>query len=93
MLAVGRALMSKPKIMMMDEPSLGLAPLVVRDIFSIIKEVNKNGVTILLVEQNANMALQVADKAYVMETGVITLSGSGRDLMDNEGVRKAYLGK
>lgn len=93
MLAVGRALMSKPKIMMMDEPSLGLAPLIVRDIFSIIKEVNKNGVTILLVEQNANMALQVADKAYVMETGVITLSGSGRDLMDNEGVRKAYLGK
>lgn len=93
MLAVGRALMSKPKIMMMDEPSLGLAPLVVRDIFSIIKEVNKNGVTILLVEQNANMALQVADKAYVMETGVITLSGSGRELMDNEGVRKAYLGK
>ena len=83
----------EPKIMMMDEPSLGLAPLVVRDIFSIIKEVNKNGVTILLVEQNANMALQVADKAYVMETGVITLSGSGRELMDNEGVRKAYLGK
>ena len=88
MLAVGRALMSKPKIMMMDEPSLGLAPLVVRDIFSIIKEVNKNGVTILLVEQNANMALQVADKAYVMETGVITLSGSGRELMDN-GTTKA----
>ena len=93
MLAVARALMSKPKIMMMDEPSLGLAPLIVRDIFSIIREVNKNGVTILLVEQNANMALQVADKAYVMETGVITLSGSGKELMDNEGVRKAYLGK
>ena len=93
MLAVGRALMSKPRLMMMDEPSLGLAPLVVRDIFSIIREVNKNGVTILLVEQNANMALQVADKAYVMETGVITLSGSGKELMDNEGVRKAYLGK
>ena len=92
-LSGGEQHMSKPKIMMMDEPSLGLAPLVVRDIFSIIKEVNKNGVTILLVEQNANMALQVADKAYVMETGVITLSGSGRDLMDNEGVRKAYLGK
>lgn len=93
MLAVGRALMSKPRIMMMDEPSLGLAPLVVKDIFSIIKEVNRNGVTILLVEQNANMALQIADKAYVMETGVITLSGSGVELMNNEGVRKAYLGK
>ena len=93
MLAVGRAIMARPKLLLLDEPSLGLAPLVVRDIFSIIKEVNKNGVTILLVEQNANMALQVADKAYVMETGVITLSGSGRDLMDNEGVRKAYLGK
>ena len=92
MLAVGRALMSKPKIMMMDEPSLGLAPLVVRDIFSIIKEVNKNGVTILLVEQNANMALQVADTGYVMETGVITLSGKGSDLIRDEGVRKAYLG-
>ena len=93
MLAVGRALMSRPKLIMMDEPSLGLAPLVVHNIFSIIRRINEEGVTILLIEQNANMALQVADKAYVMETGVITLSGSGRELMDNEGVRKAYLGK
>ena len=93
MLAVGRALMSRPKIMMMDEPSLGLAPLVVRDIFSIIREVNKMGVTILLIEQNANMALQIADMGYVMETGRITLSGPGKELMSNEDVRKAYLGK
>ncbi len=92
MLAVGRALMSKPKIMMMDEPSLGLAPLVVRDIFSIIREVNKDGVTILLVEQNANMALQIADTGYVMETGVITLSGKGSELIANQDVRRAYLG-
>ncbi len=93
MLAVGRALMSRPMIMMMDEPSLGLAPLVVRDIFSIIREINRQGVTILLVEQNANMALQVADTGYVMETGVITLSGRGSDLISDEAVRKAYLGK
>ncbi len=93
MLAVGRALMSRPRIMMMDEPSLGLAPLVVRDIFSIIREINRQGVTILLVEQNANMALQVADTGYVMETGVITLSGRGSDLISDEAVRKAYLGK
>ena len=92
MLAVGRALMSKPKIMMMDEPSLGLAPLVVRDIFSIIREVNKDGVTILLVEQNANMAMQIADTGYVMETGVITLSGKGSELIANQDVRRAYLG-
>lgn len=93
MLAVGRALMSRPKLMMMDEPSLGLAPLIVRDIFSIIKEIKKEGVTILLVEQNANMALQVADMGYVMETGVITLSGRGSELISNEAVKKAYLGK
>ncbi len=93
MLAVGRALMSRPKLMMMDEPSLGLAPLIVRDIFSIIKEIKKEGVTILLVEQNANMALQVADMGYVMETGVITLSGRGSELVSNEAVKKAYLGK
>ena len=93
MLAVGRALMSRPKMIMMDEPSLGLAPLIVRDIFSIIKEINKEGVTILLVEQNANMALQVADMAYVMETGRITLSGKGSELIDNEDIKKAYLGK
>ena len=92
MLAVGRALMARPKLIMMDEPSLGLAPLVVRDIFSIIQEINKQGVTILLIEQNANMALKVADSAYVMETGCITLSGAGKDLLNNEAVKKAYLG-
>ena len=92
MLAVGRALMSKPRLMMMDEPSLGLAPLVVRDIFSIIRKINDEGVTILLIEQNANMALQTADTGYVMETGRITLSGKGSDLISDEGVRKAYLG-
>lgn len=92
MLAVGRALMSRPKLMMMDEPSLGLAPLIVSNIFEIIKEVNRLGVTILLIEQNANMALQTADIGYVMETGRITLSGSGQDLMNNPDVRAAYLG-
>lgn len=92
MLAVARALMSKPKLMMMDEPSLGLAPLIVKDIFSIIREINKNGVTILLIEQNANMALQIADMAYVMETGIIMMSGKGSDLLDDERVKKAYLG-
>lgn len=93
MLAVGRALMSRPKLLMMDEPSLGLAPLIVRDIFSIIKEINKKGVTILLIEQNANMALKTADYGYVLETGRITLSGSGQELLENEEVKKAYLGK
>ena len=93
MLAVGRALMSRPKLMMMDEPSLGLAPLVVKGIFDIIKEINRQGVTILLIEQNANMALQTADLAYVMETGRITLSGPGRELMNNDAIKKAYLGK
>ena len=92
MLAVGRALMSRPKIMMMDEPSLGLAPLVVKGIFEIIKEINKQGVTILLIEQNANMALHIADTAYVLETGRLTISGSGRELLSNEAVKKAYLG-
>jgi len=92
MLAVGRALMSRPKIMMMDEPSLGLAPLVVKGIFEIIREINRQGVTILLVEQNANMALKSADMGYVLETGRITLSGPGRELLVNEDVRKAYLG-
>ena len=92
MLAVGRALMSRPKLMMMDEPSLGLAPLVVKDIFSIIKKINEQGVTILLIEQNANMALHIADLAYVLETGRITLSGTGRELLSNEAVKKAYLG-
>jgi len=92
MLAVGRALMSRPKIIMMDEPSLGLAPLIVRDIFTIIKEINKQGVTVLLIEQNANMALKTADVGYVMETGSITLSGSGEELLSNEAVKEAYLG-
>ncbi len=92
MLAVGRALMSRPKLMMMDEPSLGLAPLVVKDIFSIIKKINQQGVTILLIEQNANMALHIADTAYVLETGRLTLSGTGRELLNNEQVKKAYLG-
>ncbi|MBS1418970.1 MAG: ABC transporter ATP-binding protein [Firmicutes bacterium] len=93
MLAVGRALMSRPKLMMMDEPSLGLAPIVVRDIFNIIREINKRGVTILLIEQNANMALQTADFGYVLETGRISLSGSGSALLTNEAVKKAYLGE
>ena len=92
MLAVGRALMAHPKLIMMDEPSLGLAPLVVRDIFEIIRQINHQGVSILLIEQNANMALKVADSAYVMETGCITLSGAGKDLLNNEAVKKAYLG-
>ena len=93
MLAVGRALMSRPKLMMMDEPSLGLAPLVVKDIFSIIRKINDQGVTILLIEQNANMALHTADLAYVLETGRLTLSGTGEELLNNEAVKKAYLGK
>lgn len=92
MLAVGRAMMARPKLIMMDEPSLGLAPLVVRDIFSIIQEINKQGVTILLIEQNANMALKIADVGYVLETGRITLTGSGKDLLSNDAVRAAYLG-
>ena len=92
MLAVGRALMARPKLIIMDEPSLGLAPLVVRDIFEIIRQINHQGVSILLIEQNANMALKVADSAYVMETGCITLSGAGKDLLNNEAVKKAYLG-
>ena len=92
MLAVGRALMSRPKLMMMDEPSLGLAPLVVKGIFEIIREINRQGVTILLIEQNANMALHAADTAYVLETGRLTLSGSGSELLKNEAVKKAYLG-
>ena len=93
MLAVGRALMSKPKLLMMDEPSLGLAPLVVQDIFSIIRTINNEGVTVLLVEQNANMALKVADLAYVLETGAITMTGTGAELLANPKVREAYLGK
>ena len=93
MLAVGRALMSRPQLLLMDEPSLGLAPLVVQDIFSIIGEINRQGVTILLIEQNANMALKIADLAYVLETGNITLSGTGTELLADEKVKEAYLGK
>jgi branched-chain amino acid transport system ATP-binding protein len=93
MLAVGRALMSRPKLMMMDEPSLGLAPLIVKEIFNIIKEVNKQGVTILLIEQNANAALHIADTGYVMETGLITMKGTGAELLINPDVKKAYLGE
>lgn len=93
MLAVGRALMSKPKMIMMDEPSLGLAPLVVKGIFDIIKEINKQGVTVLLIEQNANMALKIAHDAYVLETGRITMTGTGAELLANDDVKKAYLGK
>ncbi len=93
MLAVGRALMSRPKVMMMDEPSLGLAPIIVRDIFGIISTVNKEGVTILLIEQNANMALKLADYAYVLETGHIIKEGTGAELLADESVKEAYLGK
>ena len=93
MLAVGRALMSKPKLLMMDEPSLGLAPLVVKDIFSIIRTIRDSGVTVLLIEQNANAALKIADRGYVLETGRITLEGSGRQLLSDPAVRSAYLGK
>ena len=93
MLAVGRALMSRPKLMMMDEPSLGLAPLVVKGIFEIIREINRQGVTVLLIEQNANMALKTADLAYVLETGEITLHGTGSELLTNEAVKRAYLGE
>ncbi len=93
MLAVGRALMSKPKIIMMDEPSLGLAPIIVQGIFDIIREINKQGTTVLLIEQNANMALKTADFGYVMETGRISLSGPGQELLANERVKELYLGK
>jgi len=93
MLAVGRSLMAKPKLIMMDEPSLGLAPLVVRDIFSIIRTINSQGITVLLIEQNANMALKTADWAYVMQTGNLLMEGTGRELLANEEVRAAYLGK
>ena len=93
MLAVGRALMSRPKVLMMDEPSLGLAPLIVKDIFSIIRRVNADGITVLLIEQNANAALRIADYGYVLETRVIALTGTGEELLRNESVREAYLGK
>ncbi|HML35525.1 MULTISPECIES: ABC transporter ATP-binding protein [Sporomusa] len=92
MLAMGRALMSRPRILLLDEPSMGLAPLLIKEIFSIIKDINETGTTILLVEQNANMALSIAHKAYVLETGRIILSGSGQELAESEEIRKAYLG-
>ncbi len=92
MLAMGRALMSKPKLLMLDEPSMGLAPILVQQIFDIIKELHEAGTTILLVEQNAEMALQIADRAYVLESGRITLSGTGKELAESEAIKKAYLG-
>ena len=93
MLAVGRALMSRPKLIMMDEPSLGLAPLVVQDIFDIISTINESGITVLLIEQNANMALKIAHRGYVIETGHITMTGTGAELLADERVKEAYLGK
>ena len=92
MLAIGRALMSNPKMLLMDEPSMGLSPILVKEIFRIIQDCNKSGMTILLVEQNANMALSISDRAYVLETGNIVLEGPAKELMGNENVRKAYLG-
>ncbi len=92
MLAMGRALMARPKILLLDEPSMGLSPLLVKEIFRIIEEINRKGTTILLVEQNAKMALAIADRAYVLETGKITLEGTGEELSASEQVRKAYLG-
>ena len=92
MLAMGRALMSRPRLLLLDEPSMGLAPLLVKEIFNIIKEINDSGTTVLLVEQNANMALSIADKAYVLETGRIALAGTAQELASSEAVRKAYLG-
>ena len=92
MLAMGRALMSKPKLLMLDEPSMGLAPILVEQIFDIIKELHKAGTTILLVEQNAQMALSIADRAYVLETGTVSMSGSAKELLNDERVQKAYLG-
>ncbi len=92
MLAIGRALMSKPKMILMDEPSMGLAPILVKEIFNIVQDCNKNGITILLVEQNANMALSISNRAYVLETGKVVLEGNALDLMGNEEIKKAYLG-
>ena len=93
MLAVGRALMMRPKVLMMDEPSLGLAPIVIRDIFRIIETLHREGITILLVEQNANAALKIADYAFVLETGSLGIQGKGRELLDNPDIKAAYLGK
>jgi branched-chain amino acid transport system ATP-binding protein len=93
MLAIGRALMSRPELIMMDEPSLGLAPIIVKELFGIIKKINEEGMTVLLIEQNANAALKIADIGYIMETGRITLSGSGQELLSNDEIKKAYLGE
>jgi branched-chain amino acid transport system ATP-binding protein len=92
MLAMGRALMAKPKLLLLDEPSMGLAPLLVKEIFSIIKDISEAGTTVLLVEQNAKMALNIADRAYVLETGKVTMTGTGKELADSDEIRKAYLG-
>lgn len=92
MLAMGRALMAKPKILLLDEPSMGLAPILVKEIFNIVEDINKKGTTVLLIEQNARMALSVAHRAYVMETGKIVLSGTGKELSESEEIQKAYLG-
>lgn len=93
MLAMARALMSRPKVLLLDEPSMGLSPLMVEKIFEVVKEVAKQGVTILLVEQNARLALQIADRAYVMESGLITISGDAKTMLDDPRVRAAYLGE
>lgn len=92
MLAIARALLSRPKLLLLDEPSLGLAPIIVKEIFSIIKEINASGTTILLVEQNANLALQAAHRAYILQTGRIVIEGDAKELMDNKEVKKSYLG-
>ena len=92
MLAIGRALMAKPRLLMLDEPSMGLAPIIVQDIFRILRDINQAGLTIFLVEQNVRQALKIADRAYVLETGTIVLSGTGRELLVNPKVQEAYLG-
>ena len=92
MLAMGRALMSQPKLLLLDEPSMGLAPIFIQEIFDIIQDIQKQGTTVLLIEQNANKALAIADRGYVLETGKIVLSGTGKELLESEEVRKAYLG-
>ena len=92
MLAIGRALMAKPKLLMLDEPSIGLAPLIVEQMFSIIREINKNGTTVLLAEQNANAALKIADRGYVIENGIVVIQGKSHELFNNDAIRKAYIG-